>query len=175
MFEIGQRVYRRGNNPACGGTIAAIQDGAYLIEYDEGGSGFCPEDALAASVAEAVTAPIAEIKMHLIDTVASRRRAAEGAGVMIGARLFLTDAITQGKLTGAVVAAILDPAYSVNWKLNDGSFVTFQAGDLIAAGQAVRAHIQGCFDREKFLIEAIAAAGTMEQLAAIDLDSGWPA
>jgi hypothetical protein len=39
---------------------------------------------------------------------------------------------------------------------------------------AVRAHVQACFDKEAELKAEIEAASTVEEIAAVDLNTGWP-
>jgi hypothetical protein len=39
---------------------------------------------------------------------------------------------------------------------------------------AVRAHVQACFDREAEMKAQIELAITAEEIAAIDLNTGWP-
>lgn len=51
---------------------------------------------------------------------------------------------------------------------------SFRRGKGIAIGDAVTAHIQGCFANEAALTAAILAAGDVAALAAIDIESGWP-
>jgi hypothetical protein len=84
-----------------------------------------------------------------------------------------TDRESQALLTGAAVAASLDPEYEVDWKTPAG-FVTLDATQLLAVAQAVRGHVQACFSNERAHAEAIAALTTIEAVAAYDLSSGWP-
>lgn len=145
------------------------------MNYDEGGSGCWPEDSLAASLDDAIEADIVDIKERRRASASLIRKVKEQGGVAINGKPFPTDERTQGKLSGAALSAVIDPNYSVRWKFGDGSFLSLSASDLIEVAQAVRAHIQCCFDREKDLIDAINAAATFSDLAAIDLDGGWPA
>jgi hypothetical protein len=46
---------------------------------------------------------------------------------------------------------------------------------LVAIGDAVEAHVQDCFLREREICALIAAAADAAALAAIDIESGWPA
>ena len=118
---------------------------------------------------------LAELKAERRAALAERRRRAETAGTRVNGMSMSTDEKTQGKLTAAVVASVLDNAYAVNWKLADGSFALFDHAALIAAAQGVRAHVQNCFDREAQLAAAIDAAVDATALASIDIDAGWSA
>ncbi|PWB94942.1 hypothetical protein C5689_05740 [Methylosinus sporium] len=117
---------------------------------------------------------LAEAKREKRAALAERRWRAETAGATVLGMRMSTDERTQGKLTAAVVASVLDNSYAVNWKLADGTFVTFDHATLIAVAQGVRAHVQSCFDREAQLVVAIEAAQDMAALAAIDIDSACP-
>jgi hypothetical protein len=59
-----------------------------------------------------------------------------------------------------------DPDYVVTWKAKNGWF-QLDAATLIAIADAVRAHVQACFDKEKQLTEKIMAATSIEELEAI--------
>jgi hypothetical protein len=120
------------------------------------------------------TPTLAEAKAARLAALADRRWRAETAGVVVNGARLPTDLATQGKLTAAVVASVLDNSYSVRWKLADGSFTLFDHATLVAAAQGVRAHVQACFDREAQLVALIDAAKDEAALAAIDIESGWP-
>ncbi|VDS08855.1 hypothetical protein PARHAE_02040 [Paracoccus haematequi] len=85
------------------------------------------------------------------------------AGIAVG-----TDDVTQTRIMGAAMAAMLDPAYSVSWKGADGTFVPLTGPQVIGVAQAIRAHVQACFDREAALLSDLVA----ERPYAID--DGWP-
>ena len=94
--------------------------------------------------------------------IAQARYNAEIAGVN-GIR---TDRESQGLITGAALKAMQDNTYTCNWKGVDG-FVTLTAPQIIAIADAVRQHVQGCFDREAELLPLIEAATTQSELDAI--------
>lgn len=78
-----------------------------------------------------------------------------------------TDRESQSLITGAALKAMQDPNYTCNWKGIDG-FVTLNASQIIAIADAVRAHVQSCFDHEADLIPLIEAATTQAELDAIN-------
>ncbi len=92
---------------------------------------------------------------------------------MVGSLPIATDEVTQTKVLGAVVAAQLDPNYIVNWKTSAG-FVSLDATQVLAVAQAIRAHIQACFDHEASLMAAVTAAADAAALAVVDIEAGWP-
>ena len=94
--------------------------------------------------------------------IAQARYNAEIAGVN-GIR---TDRESQGLITGAALKAMQDNTYTCNWKGIDG-FVTLTAPQIIAIADAVRQHVQGCFDREAELLPLIESAETEAELDAI--------
>lgn len=180
MFAIGDSVYRLDSG-LHGATVIDISESSfgrsYHITYEEGGDGWWSESALFATAEEqhvAEAPSLAAAKVRKLAELAERRWRAEIGGITIGALPVATDAAAQAKLTGAVVASLLDNAYSVRWKLADGTFALLDHETLITAAQSVRAHVQGCFDHEAVLADQINAASDTTQLAACDLDSGWP-
>lgn len=78
-------------------------------------------------------------------------------------------------VTATVVAAqtMQQPELTLDWKLSAGEWREWGLPDLIAYGQAIHAHIQTCFSRERALLAQIAAAETVEAVNAIAFD-GWP-
>jgi hypothetical protein len=120
-------------------------------------------------VAPGVPKPLEQIKQRKLSDLAAYRYGKETAGV--GG--FRTDRESQSLITGAALAATLDPAYTVDWKSADG-WVTLNATQLLAAAQSVRAHVQACFSNEKAHAAAIEALAEVQ--AAIDYDymTGWP-
>lgn len=113
--------------------------------------------------------PLAALKAAKLADLAAIRYAREVAGVG-GLR---TDRESQGLIVGAALAATLDPAYTVEWKSAAG-WMTLTAPQLLAAAQAVRAHVQACFSNERALAASIEAASDAAELFAIDLGQGWP-
>ena len=79
-----------------------------------------------------------------------------------------TDRESQGLITGAALKAMQDNTYTCKWKGIDG-FVELTAPQIIAIADAVRAHVQSCFDHEAELLSLIEAATTEAELEAI----GW--
>jgi len=91
--------------------------------------------------------------------IAQARYNAEIAGIN-GIR---TDRESQGLITGAALKAIQDNTYTCKWKGIDG-FITLNATQIIAIADAVRQHVQSCFDHEAELLPLIEAATTEAEL-----------
>lgn len=100
--------------------------------------------------------------------IAAARYAAETAGTTVNGILIDTGRDSQALITGAALAAVIDNGYSLNWKTEAG-FIHLSAPEIIAVAQAVRAHVQSCFDREGELVALVDAAQTAEDLDAIDM------
>ena len=94
--------------------------------------------------------------------IAQARYNAEIAGIN-GIR---TDRESQGLITGAALKAMQYNTYTCNWKGIDG-FVELTAPQIIAVADAVRQHVQSCFDHEAELLPLIEAANTEAELDAI--------
>lgn len=67
----------------------------------------------------------------------------------------------------------MDPGYLVQSKTAAG-FITLDAMTVIGLAQAIRAHVQACFDNEAALSAAIDAAEDHDALESIDVEAGWP-
>ena len=180
MAEIEEIMLEEESGPLYG-AITRRRDGSYVIE--RWGRPYhvpCdwPEwseiDAYAAEHADEVTdepAPpeptLAEIKAHKKAQIAAARYEAEIAGVTLDGVTVKTDRQSQALITGAALAASQDPAYTVIWKAA-GGFVTLSAEQIIAAAQAVRAHVEACFSREAELSSAVDAAKSAKAVRAIE-------
>ena len=100
-------------------------------------------------------------------SIAQARYEAEIAGVTINGVSIKTDRESQGLLTGAALKAMQDNTYVCRWKGIDG-FVELTAPQIIAIADAVREHVQSCFDHEAELLPLIASAETEAELEAIN-------
>lgn len=109
------------------------------------------------------------IRKANVASIAARRYQAEIAGIDLGGMCIDTGRDGQGLITGAALQAMLDPSYDLRWKTS-GGFTDLNAEQIIAVAQAVRAHVQACFNREADLLAALEAGTfTLEML-----EEGWP-
>ena len=99
--------------------------------------------------------------------IAQARYNAEIAGVTFNGVSIKTDRESQGLITGAALKAMQDPDYTCRWKGING-FIELTAPQIIAIADAVRAHVQSCFDHEAELLPLIEAATTEAELEAIN-------
>ena len=102
--------------------------------------------------------------------IAARRWLAETSGTTFDGMPIDTGRDSQGLITGAALAAMLDPAYSVRWKTVAG-FVDLTAQQIIGVASAVRTFVQASFDREAELLGAVADGSITAEM----LEEGWPA
>ena len=111
--------------------------------------------------------PFATAKENKYAEIAQARFNAEIAGVTINGVSIKTDRESQGLITGAALKAMQDNTYVCRWKGIDG-FVELTAPQIIAIADAVRQHVQSCFDHEAELLPLIASAETEAELDAIE-------
>jgi len=95
--------------------------------------------------------------------IAAARWEAETAGIDVNGFTVRTDRESQALITGAALKAMQDSTYSCRWKTESG-FVELTAPQILAIADAVRAHVQSCFDREAELLPLIEAATSPEEL-----------
>lgn len=98
--------------------------------------------------------------------VANMRYQREIGGVELRGMNIATDRESQALITGAALQATVDEDYTCQWK-TQGGFVSLSAQQIIGIAQAVRAHVQACFDREAELLVEIGKAKTKEAVEAI--------
>jgi hypothetical protein len=98
--------------------------------------------------------------------IAAARWEAETAGIDVNGFTVRTDRESQALITGAALKAMQDSEYSCRWKGVSG-FIELTAPQILAIADAVRAHVQSCFDREAELLPLIEAAESLEQIDAV--------
>lgn len=117
-------------------------------------------------------AELAEQQADIPADIASRRYAAEIGGTTFNGIRLDTTRDGQGLIAGAAVSALIDPTYSLEWKVPEapGGRVSLSGTQVLAVASAIRAHVQACFNREFVLSDAL-AAGTFTRSM---LEEGWP-
>lgn len=100
--------------------------------------------------------------------VKRRRDQAIKSGIVVNGLQIATDEVSQQRIMGAAVSAMLDPQYAVQWKVTETTFVTLSAAEILQIAQLVRAHVQACFDNEATLL------GLAQSGQPFDIESGWP-
>lgn len=111
----------------------------------------------------------------LLNRVREIRAEKELGGILFNGIPIRTDDKSQSKLQGVITLFSINPNLAgVDWEAVPGTFVTLDKNTLMAIAVAVGGHIQDCFTKSKQLTEEILATETIEELEAIDIDSGWP-
>lgn len=95
--------------------------------------------------------------------IAAARYEAETAGIDVNGFTVRTDRESQALITGAALAAFADPDYTCRWKTETG-FIELDSLQIKGIAQAVRAHVQSCFDREADWVRQIKDAESPDGL-----------
>lgn len=121
------------------------------------------------------TPSLTVLRAEKLEALRLRRNVARDGGVVVSGTPIPTDEQTRAVLTAARLKTVTDDPFSVpDWKVDNGVFATLTQVQIIAISDAVAAHVQACFTRERALTDLINAATTVTALDAIDLDTGWP-
>jgi hypothetical protein len=110
--------------------------------------------------------PLVLAKRAKLAEIAAARWATEVGGIMVDGTRVDTSRESRALLTSAEMAAANDSTYTCQWKAASG-FVTLDAAAVLAMAQAVRAHVQACFDQEAELAAQVATAETVEAVEEI--------
>lgn len=87
--------------------------------------------------------------------VSSARNAAIEEGTKVDGIHVHTDDVSQLRITGAASTAMRDPTYTVSWKTVEGTFVRLDAEQIFNIADAIREHVQACFDAEAAVLAQI--------------------
>jgi hypothetical protein len=115
-------------------------------------------------------------KPQLKQIVTSYRYDVEVGGVVVNGYPFSTDRESQTKYIAAVVAAAQTPdpeTFIMTWKTSDGQFIPLTVSSITSVTNAVREHVQNCFDKEAEYYNLIDTANT-SVLETTDFSAGWP-
>ena len=110
-----------------------------------------------------------DIKTAKRAEIANARYLAERAGMSFNGIMIKTDDVSQNKITGAVLAALENPEYTISdWKISDGVFISLSNAQILEIGRALRSFVQEKFTREKDLSNLIDVAATQEEINLIE-------
>lgn len=100
--------------------------------------------------------------------IAQARYEAETGGLTLpNGYVVKTDRESQSLLMAAALNAKEDPNYILNWKCANG-WIQVDAETILKVAQAVREHVEMCFDKERLLHEQIDKCETIEEVKAIE-------
>ena len=106
-------------------------------------------------------------KKFLRDRFSIRRYYQEVGGITVLDLDVRTDRLTVDRIYQSRILAKEDAAFTTDWKLGDGSFVTLDATTIITIADAVTQHLKDSFSKEKTINEQIDTASTIEDLKSI--------
>lgn len=108
------------------------------------------------------------VKAAKLAQIADWRYSREIRGVSLDGVLIKTDRESQATINGAYSSIKDGLLAGVDWKAADGNFVTLGLPEITAIAQAVAAHVQDCFTKEKTLSQQVDNAVTIAEVEAID-------
>ena len=97
------------------------------------------------NLVESVETPFSEFELKYHKKAYRNQRVYEG--ITVGGVNVDTDDLTQQRIMATRILAKEDENYTVNWKTESG-FVELNATQVIAVADAIRTHVQKCFDAE---------------------------
>jgi hypothetical protein len=121
-------------------------------------------------VAVAITYSLEETRLRKLAALAAYRYAKETGGITVSGSIIKTDRESQSLIAGAKIYSDLNPDVLIDWKAESG-WVQINRAAILAISQAVAAHVQACFSREKVHSEAISALATKEEIESYDFFS----
>lgn len=99
--------------------------------------------------------------------IKANRAEAEYAGFEWDGSRFDSDAISQQRLSGAVMLAQMDPNFTIDWTLEDDTTRTLNQAEMISVGVALGVHVQTGFAKGQALRAQIDTATTQEEVEAV--------
>ena len=116
------------------------------------------------------------VQTYYLGLLATKRYNIESGGMNFNGAVIPTDDRGRANVDAVSLAATRDPTFVLNsWKVANGVYITLNATQIVALGNALLAFVQACFDNEKALSAQINAAAGIVAIQAIDITTGWPA
>jgi len=150
-------------------TIAA----GYRQDFSQGSEtarGWQIVDGVARPILAAIPGPTVE---SLSSRLAQRRWEEETGGVDFASINVATDDRSKLMLLGAADQARRDSGFTTRWK-TDAGWIELNATQLVAAADAVRAHVQACFAREAELADQLQVEGADLTALQSAIEQFWP-
>lgn len=108
-----------------------------------------------------------EIKNDAWNEIKRAREQEEFGGFTYNNMVFDSDTVSQGRIQGAVILAMQNPAFTVVWTLQDNSSVMLSATDLEGVGQALAQHVATAHAHSQALRNQIESATTIAEVEAV--------
>ena len=113
-----------------------------------------------------------ELRQRKLAELARIRFDHETQGMLFQGAFMKSDRETQATVGNAYTQAKNRPTFTVSWKAATG-FVKLDAATIIQFGDALSDFVQWHFTKEEELNIALNAATTLEELLAVDIETGW--
>lgn len=104
----------------------------------------------------------------LINQARRLRRDLEEGGFLFQGKRIPSDRESQAMITGAVVAAQTDPAFTTYWQVSPEEFIQLDAAAIEELGKALRDHVSSAFSEQANRVSQILAAQSREDLETIE-------
>lgn len=115
------------------------------------------------------------IKDVLREAINARRDELETSGFYYQDKLFQSDERSAARIANAALtASLLGGAFLVEWAAADNSTVQLDAAGMLSLQAAMTQHAAALHYRARTLKASVEAAATDSELAAIDINAGWP-
>lgn len=96
-------------------------------------------------------------EVDLLAYAAQKRWQVETGGVNVNGLVIATDDRSKTLLMGARISAAANPQFTTPWTFADGSEQKLDAATILAASDAVLAHVSACFDTFAEVKKAVGA------------------
>jgi hypothetical protein len=131
-------------------------------------------DAMQAAIARYPVEHLAIELPERVDAIVALRKVKMEAFQFMGMTIGL-DPDTRGNLTGACLGLMRSPDIPhIDWQVTPGMFVAIPREVVMAMADSAFRYIQACFTHARVLTDAVQAAKDINELAAIDINKGWP-
>lgn len=117
---------------------------------------------------------LARAKDEKLADIAIWRYEREISGIVVNGALIKTDREAQASLNSTFASLSSGFVANVDWKTASGEFVSMGLNEITQVAQAVAAHVQDCFSKEKAIADAVRSATTIAEVQAIDPNVMFP-
>ena len=137
--------------------------------------GFNPSGDVSWKLVDGTLVPdLSVLKENLLNKVKDLRDSKEASGCTTEFGVFDSDPDSQRKVTGAAMLALLNPSFSVDWRLKNNSIITLDKDAILKVAESMGAFVTSCQYRKNELDTLIKEATSLEELTTIDITTGWP-
>ena len=95
-------------------------------------------------------------------------------GFTFGGMPIVLDETTLTNISGCVLGLERNPVDGIDWHLGQGVYIFIPREQMFAIADSAFLHVQGCFSRQKRLMNDLREAKDIFELDDIDLNTDWP-